>query len=67
MSTARVPGDPGGDISVKEMFLRIYRLFWNKRFGLMLIFAMALWTLFGVLFTQVDATAFADKERYASA
>ena len=66
MSTARVPGDPGGDISVKEMFLRIYRLFWNKRFGLMLIFAMALWTLFGVLFTQVDATAFADKERYAS-
>lgn len=53
-------------MSPREMFDRVYRLFWNKRFGLMLIFAMALFTLFGVLFTQVDAVTRANPERYAS-
>ncbi|MEL4503387.1 cytochrome c biogenesis protein ResB [Luteococcus sp. H138] len=71
MSTAvqSPPGaapDAGADISPAEMFRRIYRLFYNKRFGLWLIFAMTLLSLLGVLFTQVPAETRADPARYAS-
>ncbi|MEL4358836.1 MULTISPECIES: cytochrome c biogenesis protein ResB [unclassified Luteococcus] len=71
MSTAvkSPPGaapDTGADISPAEMFRRIYRLFYNKRFGLWLIFAMALLSLLGALFTQVPAEVRADPAKYAS-
>lgn len=40
------------DLSVGELFRRIYALFHNKRFGLLVILAMAVLTLVGVLFPQ---------------
>lgn len=61
MSTAVASG---GDISPKDLFRRIYRLFHNKRFGLWLIFAMTFLSLVGVLFDQVPAEVRADPGRY---
>ncbi|WP_420176579.1 cytochrome c biogenesis protein ResB [Luteococcus sp. OSA5] len=57
---------PGADITPKEMLLRIYRLFYNKRIGLFLIFAMALLALVGVLFPQADAQTYNNPDWYRS-
>ncbi|GAB2490224.1 hypothetical protein GCM10027030_25400 [Luteococcus sediminum] len=66
-STRRTTGaDPGGDMSLGQMLRRIYAIFYNKKIGLFLIFAMTALSLIGVLFTQVTAEQFADKEVYDS-
>ncbi|MDO5534648.1 MAG: cytochrome c biogenesis protein ResB [Propionibacteriaceae bacterium] len=48
------------DLSPTELLRRLYALFHNKRFGLLLILAMAVLTLFGVLFPQAPGDALAD-------
>lgn len=40
------------DIGLRELAHRVYALFYNKRFGLLLILAMTVLTLLGVLFPQ---------------
>ncbi|MDO5499650.1 MAG: cytochrome c biogenesis protein ResB [Propionibacteriaceae bacterium] len=47
-----LPAQEPRDLSVGELLRRIYALFHNKRFGLLLILAMAVLTLLGVLFPQ---------------
>ena len=44
--------DPGRDVSVGDLFGRVYALFHNKRFGLALILALGFLTLLGVLHTR---------------
>lgn len=53
------------DLSVGELFRRLYALFYNKRFGLLLILAMAVFTLVGVLFPQAPGDVLADPESRA--
>ena len=53
------------DLSVGELFRRLYALFYNKRFGLLLILAMAVLTLIGVLFPQAPGDVLADPESRA--
>lgn len=53
------------DLSVGELFRRLYALFYNKRFGLLLILAMAVLTLVGVLFPQAPGEVLADPESSA--
>ena len=48
------------DLSVVELLRRLYALFHNKRFGLLLILAMAVFTLVGVLFPQAPGETLAD-------
>ena len=55
-TTPREPAVPprhgGHDLGVLDLLRRLYQLFHNKRFGLLLILAMAVLTLVGVLFPQ---------------
>lgn len=51
-----------GDLSVVELLHRLYALFYNKRFGLLIILAMAFLTLLGVLFTQAPDGVMGDPE-----
>ena len=53
------------DLSVGELFRRLYALFYNKRFGLLLILAMAVLTLVGVLFPQAPGEVLANPEQRA--
>ena len=50
----------GHDLSVVDLLRRLYQLFHNKRFGLLLILAMAVLTLVGVLFPQAPGEVLAD-------
>ncbi|MFP5415862.1 MAG: cytochrome c biogenesis protein ResB [Actinomycetes bacterium] len=54
--------EPAHDLSVAELARRVYALFHNKRFGLLLILAMALLTLVGVLFQQAPAGVLDDMQ-----
>ncbi len=58
--------DPGRDVSVGDLFGRVYALFHNKRFGLALILALGFLTLLGVLFVQAPDDVLADPELMAS-
>lgn len=64
----RVPEAPedrdtdGPDLSVGDLFRRIYRLFHNKRFGLALILGLGLATLLGILFPQAPAGVLDDPQ-----
>lgn len=62
-TTDQAPGhEPAHDLSVTELFRRLYALFYNKRFGLLLILAMAIFTLIGVLFPQAPGDALTNPE-----
>ncbi|GAB3700443.1 cytochrome c biogenesis protein ResB [Mariniluteicoccus flavus] len=53
------------DLSLGQLARRVYALFHNKRFGLLLILAMGILTLFGVLFIQAPEPVRADPAQYA--
>ncbi|MDO5626777.1 MAG: cytochrome c biogenesis protein ResB [Mobilicoccus sp.] len=53
------------DTPVEAFFHRTYALFHNKKFGLLLILAMAVFTLIGVLVSQVSPAVRADEVAYA--
>lgn len=53
-------GEPTRDVSPLEFLAIIYRFFYNKRVGLILILAMGIMTLVGVLFPQAPAEISAD-------
>ena len=53
------------DTPVEAFFHRIFALFHNKKFGLLLILAMAVFTLLGVLIAQVPAEVRSDPTAYA--
>ncbi len=53
------------DTPVEAVFHRVFRLFHHKKFGLLLILAMAVCTLLGVLVAQVPADVRADPQAYA--
>lgn len=61
----RAHGEPA-DITVAEVARRIYRLFHNKRFGILLILAMMVLTLFGVLFPQAPSGVRTDPQLMTS-
>lgn len=48
-----------------HILARAYRLFWNKRFGLLLILAMTVLALTGALFAQVPAETRGDPQAYS--
>ena len=60
MSIDTRPEQAHHDLSVGELLRRLYALFHNKRFGLLLILAMAALTLVGVLFRQAPGDVLAD-------
>lgn len=62
-STTQTP-PPAGDMSLGHAAHRIYALFHNKRFGLLLILAMCVLTVFGVAFPQGGEAA-RDPEAWA--
>lgn len=59
-------GEPGRDVSPLEFLLIIYRFFYNKRVGLVLILAMGIMTLVGVLIPQASAEVRADPASFDS-
>lgn len=56
------PGGPkgGGEVAVSELFRWVYRFFYSKTVGLILILAMAVYALIGSLVTQTSAAVWAD-------
>lgn len=60
------PGHPDrrDDPGIGEALRSVYRLFHDKKFGLILILAMSILTLFGVLFPQAPAEVAADPATY---
>lgn len=56
------PGGPrgGGEVAVTELFRWVYRFFYSKTVGLILILAMAFYALIGSLITQTSAAVWAD-------
>lgn len=58
---SETPQEPH-DLSVAELCRRLYALFYNKRFGLLLILTMAALTLIGVLFPQAPGDILSDPE-----
>lgn len=56
------PGGPrgGGEVAVTELFRWVYRFFYSKTVGLILILAMACYALIGSLVTQTSAAVWAD-------
>lgn len=54
------------DLSVGQFFHRLYALFYNKRFGLLLILALGVLSLLGVLFIQAPDHIRQDPQAYAS-
>ncbi len=56
------PGGPrgGGEVAVTELFRWVYRFFYSKTVGLILILALAVYALIGSLVTQATAAVWAD-------
>lgn len=57
--------EPAADITPAEMGRRLFRLFHNKHFGLLLILAMGFLTLMGTLLQQVPEEVRGDPAAYA--
>lgn len=54
------------DLTFTQLLHRVYALFYNKRFGLLLILAMGFLTLCGVLFAQAPDSVRADPREYSA-
>ncbi len=68
MSTAQAPTpvDDDLDITHVQLLYRVYALFYNKTFGLFLIFATTVLSLLGVLIMQAPKEVRGDPDMYAS-
>ncbi|WP_250506702.1 cytochrome c biogenesis protein ResB [Bowdeniella massiliensis] len=59
---APAPSPTHDDVPVTEFFVRIYRFFYSKTVGLLLILAMAVVTLLGTIITQAPGSTLATAE-----
>lgn len=66
MSTSKPVDDDDLDISHVQLLYRLYALFYNKTFGLFLIFATTVLALLGVLIMQAPKEVRTDPDLYAS-
>lgn len=56
--------EQGNDLPLSALFGAVYRLFYNKTFGLTIILAMAILTFLGVLFPQAPDNATKNQEMW---
>jgi cytochrome c biogenesis protein len=64
--TAPPEAEPGRELSIGELFARIYQLFYSKTVGLLLILAMAVLVLLGVVIGQAPPGVHEDEASRAA-